>query len=84
MNNSEIPKYRKKAKHNNPKKSNHKHNKIKCIVIKKFTYGNKPHTWNMLGWYCDICGRVEGEHIDLLEDLKEKYPNLEVREVNDD
>ena len=77
---NEIPKHRKKAKHQPPKKQDHKHNKIKCIVIKKFTYGNKPHTWNMLGWYCDICGKVEGEVIEFCVDLKEKYPNLEVKE----
>lgn len=79
----EIPKYRKKANHKPAKKVNHKHNKIKCIVIKNFIYGNKPHTWNMLGWYCDKCGKVEGERIVFLEDLKEKYPDLEVKEINE-
>lgn len=78
---NEIAKYKKKAKHQSPKKLKHKHNKIECIVEKHFVFGSKPHTWYMLGWYCDICGKVEGEHIGLLEDLKEKYSDLEVKKV---
>ena len=58
MENMDIPKHKKKVKHNSPKKSNHKHNKIECIVEKNFIYGNKPHKWTMLGWYCSICGKV--------------------------
>lgn len=76
----EVPKYRKKANHKHHKKSDHKHNKIKCVVIKKFTYGNKPHSWYMLGWYCDICGKVKGERLEVNENLKEKYPGLEIKE----
>ena len=83
MDTLEVPKYRKKSKHKPPKKLDHKHNKIKCIVLKNFTYGNKPHSWYMLGWYCDICGKVEGEVIKWGVDLKEQYPDLEVKEVNE-
>lgn len=76
----EIARHKKKSKQHAPKKLDHKHNKIKCIVKRSFTYGNKPHSWLMLGWYCDICGKVKGEKLVFNEDLKEKYHNLEVKE----
>lgn len=78
---NEIAKYMKKTKHHTPKKLKHKHNKIECIVEKHFIFGNKPHTLNMLGWYCDICGKVKGERIVLFEELREKYSYLEVKEM---
>ena len=81
MNDLEIPKYKKKAKHNTPKKVNHKHNKLKCIVKRNFTHGNKPDTWYMLGWYCDICGKVQGETFEWGVNLEEKYPELKVVET---
>ena len=83
MNDLEIPKHKKKATHITPKKSNHKHNKIECIVKRNFIYGNKPHTWYMLGWYCDVCGKVQGEVFDWNANLEEKYPELKVVEVNE-
>lgn len=83
MNDLEIPKHKKKAKHNTPKKVNHKHNKIKCIVKRNLTHGNKPDTWHMLGWYCNICGKVQGETFEWGVNLEEKYPELEVIETNE-
>ena len=76
----EIPKYKKKAKPKKHEKSDHKHNKINCIVEKNFIYGNKSHHWTMLGWYCDICGKVQGERFEWGTNLKEKYPDLEIKE----
>lgn len=76
----EIAKHKKKSKRTAPKKLDHKHNKIKCIVKYHYTYGNKSNIWFMLGWYCSICGKVKGERLEPNENLKEKYPNLEIKE----
>lgn len=83
MNNylSEIPKYKKKAKHQSPKKTDHKHERIDCIVEEHRIYGNKPSVWMMLGWFCPICNKVSGEVFEWGVNLKEKYPNLEVKVV---
>lgn len=81
--NDEIPKYKKKSKHTPPKKSDHKHNKVKCIVKRNFIYGNKPDTWYMLGWYCPICNKVQGETFEWGVNLEEKYPELKVVEIDE-
>ena len=76
---NDIPKYRKKTHKKSTKKSNHKHDKIPCRVHYNSMYGNKIMEYDLLGWYCSICGKVCGEKIISQKDL-DKYSNLEVKE----
>ena len=80
--NNEIPKHKKKAKHNTPKKADHKHKKVECIVEEHRIIQNTPSVWMMLGWHCPICNKVRSEVFEWGVNLKEKYPNLEMKVVD--
>lgn len=76
---NDIPKYRKKIQKKSVKKSDHKHDKIPCRVHHKSIYGNKVMEYDLLGWYCSICGKVHGEKLISQNDL-DKYNDLEIKE----
>ena len=55
----EIPKYRKKAKKNTPKKSKHKHIYEPCVFEYHVDVLWSPHATNKsIGSYCRICGKI--------------------------
>ena len=78
---NDIPKYKKKAKTNTTKKSNHKHTYENCLLI----YEGRPY----LSQYCTICGKTNdtkfalhekiSDHIYRIlrpEEIFEKYKSL--------
>lgn len=91
MDNSEIPKYRKKkqSKSKSANKSDHKHQYENCLLVDD---ENRPHKAE----YCKICGKInnvkafETERIDggrfrmLTDDeVFQKYKDLEQFQVKD-
>lgn len=55
----EIPKYRKKAKKNTPKKSKHKHIYEPCVFEYHVSVPWNPQATNKtIGSYCRICGKM--------------------------
>ena len=74
----EIASYKKKKKHSNPKKTNHKHIKVQCVV-KNSKRPNNP--LYMLGWYCSICNKIGYEKILLFPSELEAYKGLETKVV---
>lgn len=86
----EIPKYRKKRKKKNVKKSDHKHQYIDVLIRRK----NKESFWYSHGKVCKVCGRIgeeryfETEEVEgkgyfrclTQEELLEKYKDLPIFE----
>lgn len=90
----EIPKYRKKKQKKTVKKSNHKHDYSKEVLIKrKMRQGNYRYNYAKV---CSICGKigeenyfeskkVDGSNYDRLlsqEEILEKHKDLPIIEKN--
>lgn len=77
IDNSEIPKYKKKTKSSTSKSSNkskYKHEYIECLFIEK----EHPHR----GTYCSICGKIGDIHFFEVERLNDVlYRQLDYDEV---
>ena len=56
---NEIPKYKKKAVHITPKKSNHEHLWSPIIIIESMLILGKHKDISYPGKQCDICGKIK-------------------------
>lgn len=80
--------YKKKARPQKTKRSNHKHKYIPAILLSTYyTHNGEKRTAPYLATYCEICGRVDELRFWItdrdIEKFKEKNPNYVYKDLPD-